>query len=399
MTFYSSAPPLRDFSEAKPTLLVAWWTTLFCTCLILLRLAGRYIRVEKLFVEDRIAAGALIPLYLRIVCVHMVLLYGTNNAQLEGSGLSPVDLDKRVTGSRVVLASRVFYAATLWTLKFTTLEFLGRLAGASMKKLYQRLIIALRVVLIATFVAVVASDLAECQPFANYWQVVPDPGPKCRQGFSQLLTMGVSSAVLDAILVIFPVPIIISTRIATKRKVLLVMLFCFGFLTVGITAYRLPVIIDQKGDQIARSMWASIELLAATTVANLVALGSFLRDSGVRKTKFRPQYHSSGTGSRSRQKGQPSTSNWYETETTRRNRSDSDDWVDEERSNTTTDVRGDAQARQHSEGRGGGGGGGASPTNSHDSLIRQGTQGIFSRGTTGEEPRPPSPAVVAGQRR
>ena len=112
MTFYSSAPPLRDFSEAKPTLLLAWWTTLFCTCLILLRLAGRYIRVEKLFVEDKIAAGALLPLYLRIACVHVVLLYGTNNAQLEGSGLSPVELDKRVTGSRVVLASRVFYAAT-----------------------------------------------------------------------------------------------------------------------------------------------------------------------------------------------------------------------------------------------------------------------------------------------
>jgi len=283
----------------------------------------------------------------------------------------------------------------LWTLKFTTLEFLGRLAGASMKKLYQRLIIALRVILVATFVAVVVSDLAECQPFANYWQVVPDPGPKCRQGFSQLLTMGVSSAILDAILVIFPVPIIISTRIATKRKVLLVMLFCFGFLTVGITAYRLPAIIDQKGDQIVRSMWASIELLAATTVANLVALGSFLRDSGVRKTKFRPDYHSSGTASRSRQKGQPVVSDWYETEAARHKKADSDDWIDEERSNTTADVNGDAQARQRTEGRGGG----ASPTDSHDSLIRQGSHGMFSRGPVAGEPRPPSPVVTAGPRR
>ncbi|KAJ6447304.1 integral membrane protein Pth11-like [Purpureocillium lavendulum] len=396
MSFYSAPPPLKEFSDAKPTLLVAWWTTLFCTCLILLRLAGQYIRVEKLFVEDKIAAGALVPLYLRIACVHVVLLYGTNNAQLDGSGLSPVDLDKRATGSKVVLAARVFYAATLWTLKFTTLEFLGRLAGASMKKLYQRLIIALRVVLVVTFVAVVISDLAECQPFASYWQVVPDPGPKCRQAFSQLLTMGVSSAILDAILVIFPVPIIVSTRIATKRKVLLVMLFCFGFLTVGITAYRLPTIIGQNGDQIVRSMWASIELLAATTVANLVALGSFLRDSGVRKTKFRPDYHSSGTASRSRQKGQPVASDWYESETARHKKSDSDDWVDEERSNTTTEVLvkndTDNQPRQHTEARGG-----ASPTNSHDSLIRQGSHGMFSRGSVAADvPRPPSPAVTAG---
>ncbi|KAL3965555.1 hypothetical protein ACCO45_002559 [Purpureocillium lilacinum] len=347
MTFYSSAPPLRDFSEAKPTLLVAWWTTLFCTCLILLRLAGRYIRVEKLFVEDKIAAGALLPLYLRIACVHVVLLYGTNNAQLEGE--RAIARGTRQEGDGKPGGAGV---ASILRSNFTTLEFLGRLAGASMKKLYQRLIIALRVVLVTTFVAVVVSDLAECQPFANYWQVVPDPGPKCRQGFSQLLTMGVSSAILDAILVIFPVPIIISTRIATKRKVLLVMLFCFGFLTVGITAYRLPAIIDQKGDQIVRSMWASIELLAATTVANLVALGSFLRDSGVRKTKFRPDYHSSGTASRSRQKGQPVVSDWYETEAARHKKADSDDWIDEERSNTTADVNGDAQARQRTEGRG-----------------------------------------------
>ena len=50
---YSDPPPLRPFSEAKPTLLVSWWITLFCTCIILLRLVGRYIRVEKLFREGK----------------------------------------------------------------------------------------------------------------------------------------------------------------------------------------------------------------------------------------------------------------------------------------------------------------------------------------------------------
>lgn len=109
---YSSPPPVKQFSEVKPTLLVAWWITLFCTCLILLRLGGRYVRIEKLLLEDKIAAGALLPLYLRIACAHIALLYGTNNAQFGGSTLSPDEVVKRVTGSRVVLAERVFYAAT-----------------------------------------------------------------------------------------------------------------------------------------------------------------------------------------------------------------------------------------------------------------------------------------------
>lgn len=109
MSLYSEAPPARPFSDDKPTLLVMWWITIFSTAIISLRLVGRYIRVEKLFGEDKIAAAALLPLYLRAICVHFVLRYGTNNVQLDG--LTGDALDKRVIGSRLVLASRIFYAA------------------------------------------------------------------------------------------------------------------------------------------------------------------------------------------------------------------------------------------------------------------------------------------------
>ena len=286
----------------------------------------------------------------------------------------------------------------LWTLKFTTLEFLNRLAGASMKKAYLRLIIFLRCALAVSFLAVLISDLAECQPFSHYWQVVPDPGPQCRQGFAQLLTMGVSSAILDTILVAFPVPIILSTRIATKRKVLLVMLFCFGFLTVGITVYRIPKIMDQQGDQVVRSMWASVELLAATTVANLVALGSFLRDSGAKKRKFRQDYNSSGATT-SRRQGQTMTSDWDRTvdrdktlERGKHLKSEGDEWTDEASVDEARDSRpknGERSASQSSNVRG------HSPTDSHDSLIQRVSlraPGVLEP----PHPRPPSPAVTAG---
>lgn len=164
MALYSPAPPDRPFKDAKPTLLVSWWITLFCTCLILLRLAGRYIRVESLFREDKITALALLPLYLRIACIHVVLLYGTNNVQLSGLDLSAEEINGRIIASKIVLAGRIFYTAAsvcskncfsfltltsmlmcfcffrLWTLKFTTLEFLNRLAGASTTKIYKDLI-------------------------------------------------------------------------------------------------------------------------------------------------------------------------------------------------------------------------------------------------------------------
>lgn len=112
MTLYSDPPALREFKYDKPTLLVCWWATSFCTLIILLRLAGRFIRTERLFTEDRVAALALIPLYLRMGCVHYVLLYGTNNANFNGAELTDEEIHRKEIASGLVLASRIFYAAT-----------------------------------------------------------------------------------------------------------------------------------------------------------------------------------------------------------------------------------------------------------------------------------------------
>jgi hypothetical protein len=70
------------------------------------------VRTERLFTEDKTAALALIPLLLRMGCVHVILTYGTNNAQLDGAGLSDEDLHRKSISSGLVLLSRVLYAAT-----------------------------------------------------------------------------------------------------------------------------------------------------------------------------------------------------------------------------------------------------------------------------------------------
>jgi len=112
-SLYSEAPPARPFSQDKPTLLVTWWITILCAFVIGLRCAGRYIRVEHLFIEDKIAALALIPLFLRIGFVHVVLLYGTNNVLIDQNSLrfSAEEIRRRSIGSGLVLISRIIYPA------------------------------------------------------------------------------------------------------------------------------------------------------------------------------------------------------------------------------------------------------------------------------------------------
>lgn len=112
MSIYSPPPRLRAFDDDKPTLLVCWWATIFSAVIILTRITGRFLRTERLFGEDKTAALALVPLLLRMGCVHYILVHGTNNADFDGVVLSEEELRGREIASGLVLASRVFYAAT-----------------------------------------------------------------------------------------------------------------------------------------------------------------------------------------------------------------------------------------------------------------------------------------------
>jgi hypothetical protein len=44
-------------------------------------------------------------------CVHVIFFHGTNNVRL-GADMPAEEIERRSVGSRLVLASRVFYAAT-----------------------------------------------------------------------------------------------------------------------------------------------------------------------------------------------------------------------------------------------------------------------------------------------
>ncbi|KAL1840139.1 hypothetical protein VTJ49DRAFT_755 [Mycothermus thermophilus] len=283
MGLYSDPPPLHPFSRDKPTLLVCWWITAFCTVIISLRVVGRYIRTETLFREDKTAALALVPLLLRMGCAHVVLLWGTNNAQLEGVELTEEEVRKKEVASGLVLLSRVF----LWILKCAILDFFRRLSNVTWRRSYDLALLYFRRFLIVTFIAIIISGLAECQPFSHYWQVLPDPGGQCRQGYAQLLTMATCNVITDLSLVLFPVPVIIRSSMSARRKARLVLLFSLSLGPVTVTLYRVPRIIADHGSQEVRSLYASVELLLATAAANALVLGSFVRNRGVKKRRYR----------------------------------------------------------------------------------------------------------------
>lgn len=270
-----------------PTVLFSWWCTSFAAAVIITRLLSRKVRSNKLFREDWIMMASLVPLFLRMVFIHFVLIYGTNNIDVSNIELTGTRLRNHEMGARLVLAGRIFYAMFLWTCKFTMSEFLKRITIRVWRRSWELTLQGIRIFLGVTFFAVVAATLSECQPFEHYWQVIPDPGPHCRQGFGNLLTMGTCDIVTDILLIAFPVPVVLNSGQTWKRKAQMISLFSMSAVMIAITATRMPMVIGHQGRQQYRTVWASCEILAAAAVSNAVILGSFLRDKGTKKRKYR----------------------------------------------------------------------------------------------------------------
>ena len=97
--------------------------------------------------------------------------------------------------------------------------FLRTLTESVWQRSHQHYLRYLHIFLAVTFVATIVADLGACQPFSHYWQVVPDPGPQCRQGSAHLLTMGILNIATNLVLIIFPIPMILKSRLPIKRCV------------------------------------------------------------------------------------------------------------------------------------------------------------------------------------
>ena len=100
--------------------------------------------------------------------------------------------------------------------------------------------------------------------------------------------MGVCDIITDVVLIAFPIPVVLRSKMPLHKKLSLISLFLVSGVLIGITGYRIPSTINRHADQPYRSLIASLEILAAAFVANVVIIGSFIRDKGVKKAKFDP---------------------------------------------------------------------------------------------------------------
>jgi hypothetical protein len=95
------------------TLSATYACTILSMALIVIRLGLRYHRNEATGLDDVWMGISLVPLVFRLGTAHVVLAYGTNNFVRDDnpvSGMDPIEIERRIVGSRMILATRLFYA-------------------------------------------------------------------------------------------------------------------------------------------------------------------------------------------------------------------------------------------------------------------------------------------------
>ncbi|CAG8983396.1 hypothetical protein HYALB_00000564 [Hymenoscyphus albidus] len=277
--FIDTPPDFRDFRDDKPTLLVSWWCTVYAMTIIFFRVIGRYIRTEKSYREDIIMLLGVIPLLLRQATLHVVLLYGTNNTITDG--LSAIGIRRRETGSKLVLVTRVLYVTYLWTIKLSTSTFLHNLitSTASSSKKSKKILYWFYAFLFVTYVGPVSAAIGTCDPLSGYWQkrssffgihgcIKRDSKPRfgCVPTPSDFRKQ---TRWLEKIHDPYP------SRSANSLYNL-----------HNLPSY--PLLSSANGNtQARRSLFASLDILLATFIANATVLMSLIRDRGFKKSKWK----------------------------------------------------------------------------------------------------------------
>ncbi|KAI4110389.1 MAG: hypothetical protein LQ345_007004 [Seirophora villosa] len=271
---------------------------------IVLRWIARVLTVgfSKLAADDylMVVAGALYS-------AETVVAYyvGVKWKGLANSGMTPeqraaldpqsVEYKLRVGGSKNQLTGWLVYTVLLWTLKTCMLIFYSRLTDGVNN---MRIRIRIGAVLLAvTFLATFLTILLGCYPIARHWQVNPDPGNFCQPAISKLqvavlITLNIST---DFYLMSVPLPMIWKSRLATKKKWVLSIMFSGGILVMVAGILRCVLILTSgvNGPQQA-GVWSIRESFIAVVVGNLPMLytllqriqqsgpGSFAKSSGRR---------------------------------------------------------------------------------------------------------------------
>ncbi|PSK53805.1 hypothetical protein B9Z65_7611 [Elsinoe australis] len=238
------------------------------------RIVARLRIFGKFDTGDYLTIAAIICAAARTGLIHVVLTWGTNNLSAAARArlnFTDEEIYRRTIGSKFTIANRPIYNTYLWCQKLILLHFYVRHFHSHEKRKNRLITWTYGPIFFATWLAAQIVGFTECDPVRLYWQVVPAPGT-CVQAQVQLIVLGVLNIATDLMLLILPIPSLISLQTPWRLKLRLYILCTLGLFIIAVTVIRLPINALNASVQANRTTWASTELLAAAIAVNAPTL-------------------------------------------------------------------------------------------------------------------------------
>ncbi|CAK7226373.1 hypothetical protein SBRCBS47491_006210 [Sporothrix bragantina] len=219
------------------------------------------------------------------------------------------EFHNRVMGSKIQVAGWTTYMFLIFILRVCMLFFYRRLTEGLTSNIRVRNPIGFGLAGV-TLLASIITTYSACRPFHNYFQINPNPGNACQAAISLpvVWVTFVSSIIMDIYLIMIPLPMLWSTRLATIKKVASSVVLGAGiFVLICSLLKTVFTMTDQINGAQQAGSWGTREAFASVIITNLPmvfhlmrqllqpVLGSILGSSS--NTKYN-NYNNGSTGFR-----------------------------------------------------------------------------------------------------
>ncbi|QDS72191.1 hypothetical protein FKW77_004981 [Venturia effusa] len=225
----------------------------------------------KIVLVKRFAADDFIRVYLACLDRAPAGLIGIHAWELTGDQLNTI--------AKITLTTTVLYSPAL---AFAKLSFLCLYLKLNPAKPFRTSVYLTMAIVIGSCVGIVISLLAACERFAKNIDVTVVEG-QCLNKAALYIATGILNIITDIMVLLLPIPMVLSLQMARSRKVVLVLLFSVGSLTCVTSAVRvalLPPMLttkDASWDTVYPSLWILIEASLIIITATLTSMRLFLR--------------------------------------------------------------------------------------------------------------------------
>jgi hypothetical protein len=254
---------------------LAWITGGISLFVLLLRLGTHRYLVGRVDASTYFVVLSAVVLAARIACNHYVLEYGTISGLVDDSTddhYTAFELSRAHEGTTLTLVTRLLVTTFYWLQCGILLLVYQRLV--SHMPWVRHAIRACWVVIGITYVAVALTTFLECHPFKLYYSLA---APECSKAYAQLWVQCLSNVSIDLILLGISAPIMREQIRLFPKNLQLGAIFILGFFCIVITCLRMSYIYASSSAQPTRSLWASIQALVATIVANVPSIYGALK--------------------------------------------------------------------------------------------------------------------------